>query len=75
MRFCKTAAYYVGCELKKAAPKQLEKAGVGSVMPRSVPTSFAVTSERKKYSVCAGVSFVTRVKRKKHQRLKNDFFT
>ena len=39
--------YFVGCKLKKAAPKQAEKVGVGSVIPRSVPANLAVKPERK----------------------------
>ena len=37
----------VGCSSRKAWPKQAEKVGVGSVMPRSVPASLAVKPDRK----------------------------
>jgi len=47
MRLRRTSAYCVGCKLKNAAPKQLEKAGVGSVIPRSVPASLAVKPDKK----------------------------
>ena len=39
--------YLVGCKLRKAAPKQAENVGVGSVIPRSVPASLAVKPDRK----------------------------
>ena len=42
-----SSAYFVGCKLKKAAPKQAENVGVGSVMPRSVPANLAVKPDRK----------------------------
>ena len=36
-----------GMQLEEGLPKQAEKVGVGSVMPRSVPASLAVKPERK----------------------------
>ena len=42
-----SSAYLVGCSSKKAWPKQAEKVGVGSVMPRSVPASLEVKPDRK----------------------------
>ncbi|CSA27963.1 Uncharacterised protein [Vibrio cholerae] len=45
--------------MRNAAPKQAEKVGVGSVMPRSVPASLAVKPDKKWYLVCSGVSFET----------------
>ncbi len=45
MRFTSTSAYCVGCSDRKAAPKQAENVGVGSVTPRSVPASLAVKPE------------------------------
>ncbi len=45
IRFTSTSAYWVGCSDRNAAPKQAEKVGVGSVMPRSVPASLAVKPE------------------------------
>ena len=45
--FTSSSPYLVGCSDRKAAPKQAEKVGVGSVMPRSVPASLAVKPERK----------------------------
>ena len=42
-----SSAYLVGCSSRKACPKQAEKVGVGSVIPRSVPASFAVNPDRK----------------------------
>ena len=42
-----SSAYLVGCSSRKAWPKQAEKVGVGSVMPRSVPASLAVKPDRK----------------------------
>jgi hypothetical protein len=38
---------FVGCSSRKAWPKQAEKVGVGSVIPRSVPANLAVKPERK----------------------------
>ena len=37
MRFTNSSPYLVGCSERNAAPKQAEKVGVGSVIPRSVP--------------------------------------
>ena len=45
--FTSSSPYLVGCSERNAAPKQAEKVGVGSVMPRSVPASLAVNPERK----------------------------
>ena len=45
--FTSSSAYLVGCSSRNACPKQAEKVGVGSVIPRSVPASFAVKPERK----------------------------
>ena len=45
--FTSSTAYLVGCSSRKAWPKQAEKVGVGSVMPRSVPASLAVKPDRK----------------------------
>ena len=42
-----SSAYLVGCSSRKAWPKQAEKVGVGSVMPRSVPASLEVKPDRK----------------------------
>ena len=42
-----SSAYLVGCSSRNAWPKQAEKVGVGSVMPRSVPASLAVKPDRK----------------------------
>ena len=42
-----SCAYLVGCSSRNACPKQAEKVGVGSVMPRSVPASLAVNPDRK----------------------------
>ena len=42
-----SSAYFVGCSSKNACPKQAENVGVGSVIPRSVPASFAVNPDRK----------------------------
>ena len=42
-----SSPYLVGCSSRKAAPKQAEKVGVGSVMPRSVPASLEVKPDRK----------------------------
>ena len=42
-----SSAYLVGCSSRNACPKQAENVGVGSVMPRSVPASFAVNPDRK----------------------------
>ena len=42
-----SSPYLVGCSSRKAWPKQAEKVGVGSVMPRSVPASLAVKPDRK----------------------------
>ena len=42
-----SSAYFVGCNDRNAAPKQAEKVGVGSVIPRSVPASFAVNPDKK----------------------------
>jgi len=47
MRLTSSSPYLVGCSDRKAAPKQAEKVGVGSVIPRSVPASLAVKPERK----------------------------
>ena len=41
-----SSAYLVGCSSRNACPKQAENVGVGSVMPRSVPASFAVNPDR-----------------------------
>ena len=42
-----SSAYFVGCNSKNACPKQAENVGVGSVIPRSVPASFAVNPDKK----------------------------
>ena len=42
-----SSAYFVGCSSKNAWPKQAEKVGVGSVIPRSVPASLEVNPDRK----------------------------
>ena len=42
-----SSAYLVGCNDKKAAPKQAENVGVGSVIPRSVPANLAVNPDKK----------------------------
>ena len=42
-----SSAYFVGCSSRNACPKQAENVGVGSVIPRSVPASFAVNPDRK----------------------------
>ena len=42
-----SCAYFVGGSSRNAWPKHAENVGVGSVMPRSVPASFAVKPERK----------------------------
>ena len=42
-----SSPYLVGCSSRNAWPKQAEKVGVGSVMPRSVPASLAVKPLRK----------------------------
>ena len=42
-----SSAYFVGCSSKNACPKQAENVGVGSVIPRSVPASFAVKPDKK----------------------------
>ena len=47
--FDSTSAYFVGCKVKKAAPKQAEKVGVGLSTPLSVPASFAVKPDKKWY--------------------------
>ena len=47
MRFTSSSAYLVGWSDRNAAPKQAEKVGVGSVMPRSVPASLLVKPDRK----------------------------
>ena len=36
-----SSAYLVGCSSRNAWPKQAEKVGVGSVIPRSVPANFS----------------------------------
>jgi hypothetical protein len=41
------SAYTVGCNGKKAAPKQAEKVGTGSTIPISVPATLAVYPEMK----------------------------
>ena len=41
------------------APKQALKVACGSVMPRSVPATFAVYPEMKWYIACSGVNFET----------------
>ena len=45
--FTNSSAYLVGCNDKKAAPKQAENVGVGSVIPRSVPANLAVNPDKK----------------------------
>ena len=45
--FTSYSAYFVGCSSRNACPKQAESVGVGSVIPRSVPASFAVNPDRK----------------------------
>src|SRR5574344_1841089 len=57
--FTSSSPYLVGWSERNAAPKQAEKVGVGSVIPRSVPASFAVKPERKEYFVCSGVRIET----------------
>ena len=42
IRLTSSSAYLVGWSSRNAWPKQAEKVGVGSVIPRSVPASFAV---------------------------------
>ena len=42
-----SSPYFVGCNSKNACPKHAENVGVGSVIPRSVPASFAVKPDRK----------------------------
>ena len=42
-----SSAYFVGCNSRNACPKQAENVGVGSVIPRSVPASFAVNPDKK----------------------------
>ena len=57
--FTSSSPYLVGCSSRKAWPKQAEKVGVGSVMPRSVPASLEVKPDRKYYWVCSGVRMDT----------------
>ena len=45
--FTSSSAYFVGWSSRKAWPKHALKVGVGSVIPLSVPASFAVKPERK----------------------------
>ena len=45
--FTNSSAYFVGSSSKNACPKHALNVGVGSVIPRSVPASFAVNPERK----------------------------
>ena len=46
-RILRVYSYFVGCNDKKAAPKQAENVGVGSVIPRSVPANLAVNPDKK----------------------------
>ena len=48
-------AYTVGGSVMNGAPKHAENVATGSVMPRSVPATFAVYPEMKWYSACACV--------------------
>jgi len=45
--FASISAYKVGCNGKKASPKQAEKVGTGSLIPYSVPATLAVYPEIK----------------------------
>jgi hypothetical protein len=43
----------------KAAPKHVEKVAVGSLIPRSVPATFAVYPDMKWYIASPGLNFAT----------------
>ena len=49
----------MGCNDRKASPKQAENVGVGSVTPLSVPANLAVKPDKKWYLVCSGGSLAT----------------
>ena len=57
--FCNKSAYFVGCNVKNAAPKHAENVAWGSVIPRSVPATLAVYPLKKWYIACPGDSFAT----------------
>src|SRR5690606_6384674 len=55
--FCpRSSAYRVGCSGRNTFPKQAENVVCGSLIPTSVPATFAVYPDKKWYMACAVVS-------------------
>ncbi len=52
-------AYLAGCQTRKGEPKQAENVVCGSVIPISVPATFAVYPLMKWYIACSGVRRLT----------------
>lgn len=72
--FASISAYKVGCNGKKASPKQAEKVGTGSLIPYSVPATLAVYPEIKWYMAYSGVNLDTGGKTPKASQVKKKIF-